>query len=102
MELQLRDENGILKFKLNDNLLLHLSQNGLFTNTTHKVKKYKDNTSSTAFTFSNDLVLTTEIGTLYFWKGDYISLSVNKQSVSLNYLKEYIKNLITEQYLFAN
>lgn len=74
VEVELRDENGVMKFKFDNQAFNDLFNKGLLAMTKKTLKKFTDGSSATAFTFSEATVFTSPMGKLYFWENDYISV----------------------------
>ena len=73
-EVTLRDENGLMKFKFDNRVFNDLFNKGILNNTTRSTKNFTSGKLE-AFTFNMDEVLTTPLGKLYLFKGDYITIS---------------------------
>jgi len=74
IEVELRDENGVMKFKFDNQAFNDLFNKGVLANTTKSLKKFTDKTTTTAFTFNVATVFSSPMGKLYFWENDYISV----------------------------
>ena len=74
VEVELRDENGTMKFKFDNRAFNDLFNKGVLDDTVKSLKKYTDGSTSTAFTFTVATVFTSPLGRLYFWENDYISV----------------------------
>ena len=73
-EVTLRDENNVMKFKFDTSAFNDLFNKGILNNTTRSTKNFTSGKIE-AFTFNTDEVITTTLGKLYLFKGDYITIS---------------------------
>lgn len=72
--IQLRDSEGNLKFEFENTAFNDLFNKGLLAMTKKSIRKYKDGSSATVFTFTEGTVFTSTFGRLYFWKNDCIMI----------------------------
>ncbi len=74
VEVELRDENGVMKFKFENDVFNDMFNKGILAMTKKTLKKFTDGSKATAFTFTESTVFSSPLGKLYFWENDYISV----------------------------